>query len=180
MDMAAPPAATRRWNVDQLVADRAARRDALEGGRLDDAVAQGQRAEGRRGEDRRARPPAGAAWHGPTFADRRAGRTLASAPPALPVAAGPGPGAAAGRRRRSATCGSCVRPPGRRRARRVADGERGQHAAGGADGARDEHGGPEPGGQRRRLRSAAAPVRPASERQARPPRGARPPGPRRC
>ena len=64
--------------VDQRVADGATRHHALEGGRLDDAVAQRERAQGGRREDgrRRGSGAGGAGRHGPTFADPPAGRTL--------------------------------------------------------------------------------------------------------
>ncbi len=76
--------------VDQLVADLAARRDALEGGRLDDAVAQGQRPEGRRSEDRRDGSTGGrwAAW---AYLCRRARRPhVGVRPDGSPVAASEG------------------------------------------------------------------------------------------
>ena len=98
--------------VDQGVADGAAGCDALEGGRLDDAVAQGERAEGRRGEDRR-RDRAGTAV-AQAYPCRPAGRPHAgvTARP-CPWSPAPGPGAVAGCRARSATSG-CTPPPGGR------------------------------------------------------------------
>ena len=71
--------------LDQLVGDGAAGHHALEGGRLDDAVAQSERAERGRCEDLR-RGRAGGAWHGPTFADAGVGRTFAQSG-AVPAAA---------------------------------------------------------------------------------------------
>ena len=50
--MPTPPAATRRWNVDQVVGDDAMRRAALERRGLDDAVAQRDRTEPSRFERR--------------------------------------------------------------------------------------------------------------------------------
>ena len=114
--------------VDQRVADGATRHHAFEGGRLDDAVAQRQRAQGRRREDGRRRGglAGGAGRHGPTFADPRGGRTFGS----LNAGWLPTRGAAAGRRRRrriawarppgpgrGSGCGWSGRPAGRRRHR---------------------------------------------------------------
>ena len=128
--------------VDQLVADLATGHHALEGGRLDDPVAQRERAEGGRGEDLGG-GRAGGAWHGPTFADAGAARTLGQcAAPAWAARSGRSGGPLTPQDQHDSLV---VR--GRRHARRVADGQGGDEAAGGAGDAGDDHGGAEAGGQ---------------------------------
>ena len=122
-----------------VVADRAARRDALEGGRLDDAVAQGQRPEGGRGEDGRDGARRGGRGRHGTYLCRRArvAAHLASGAPGRALRRPPSDGLArraadaavpGGLLRRSAAdrgrpdggadCGWSARPAGHRRHRR--------------------------------------------------------------
>ena len=118
--------------LDQLVADDAARHDALEGGRLDDAVAQCDRPEAGRAEDL-GRGRAGGAWHGPTFAERRAGRTIDLSPDRSAAASDGSSGGPLTPQCQVGSAASAHRRCPARGAGGVADGQRRDDPAGGAD-----------------------------------------------
>ncbi len=135
--------------LDQLVADLRPGRHALEGGRLDDAVAQGQRPERRRREDGAGRPPDGlsaACTYLGRPPPRRARRPQAerSGPAATSEGFNGGP--------LTPHCpgeGLLGGTPGGRRAGGVADGRARTPPRRGAGEARDHHGGTESRGQLR-------------------------------
>src|SRR5271165_7127016 len=140
--MAAPPAATRRWNSTSASLTLP---PGITPSKVAALMIRLRRVSGPRAAGAKTGGGAGRAVRGmgPPLSTWGRSRTLGSVP-ALPAdrqhrlerwaadTAGPARLVAAG---------------GRRPAGRVADGQGGDEAAGGTDGARDEHGGAEPGGE---------------------------------